>query len=90
MDGDEMPQHTEIKYEDFLSQPRQILIEILNLIGSEIDEDFFKSIPAVKKNNFNKWKKGFTPGELEKIYPILAPKLVELGYEANGCSSRGI
>jgi hypothetical protein len=73
----------EIKYENFLIHPRETLIEVLNFIGGKIDEDFFKSLPPIKRNNFNKWEKEFTPGDLKKIDPILTPKLIELGYEGN-------
>ncbi len=37
-------------------------------------------IPTLKRNNFNKWEREFTSGEIMRIKPILAPLTEQLGY----------
>jgi hypothetical protein len=74
-------QRLEIRYEALISQPQSILTKILQFLKVEIYEEFFQSLPTLKKNNFDKWKKGFTEAQLSELHPILTQKLLELGYE---------
>jgi hypothetical protein len=76
-------QKIEIRYEDFICKGEQILTRILNFLNLDANKDFWKSIPELKANNFNKWKNEFSREQISQIHTILAPMLVELGYEEN-------
>ena len=71
----------EIRYEAFITQPEVILTNILQFLNMKAYKEFFHSLPRLKKNNFDKWKKEFTKDQLNQIHPLLTPKLLELGYE---------
>lgn len=73
----------EIRYEDLLRFGDKVIINILDFLGLKTYEEFFVSIPKLKKNNFNKWKKEFSSKQASEIYDILSDKLIELGYEDN-------
>jgi len=70
----------EIRYEALMKNPHDVLSSLLNFLGYNCDNKFFQNIPALKTNNFNKWKNEFTTQELEEIKPILSPLLDDLGY----------
>jgi len=69
-----------IHYEDLVKDPRQILKKTLGFIGLSADERFFQHLPALKQQNFNKWKKEFSSEEISQIKPVLAPLLERLSY----------
>ncbi|MFC1892276.1 sulfotransferase [Thermodesulfobacteriota bacterium] len=71
----------EIRYENLLESPKENLEKILKFLGVDISEEFFQKIPVLKRGNFNKWSKEFTPEELKEISPTLTEKLIALGYE---------
>lgn len=73
----------EIRYEDLISEEKQNITKILNFLELRISDDFFASMPKLKANNFNKWKNEFSKDQISQIHPILAPMLIELGYEDN-------
>ena len=73
----------EIRYEDLISKGEQTITHILNFLKLDAETDFWKSIPQLKANNFNKWKNEFSKVQISQIYAILAPLLIELGYEDN-------
>jgi hypothetical protein len=70
----------EIRYEDFLNSPEEVLKEILQVLEVDCPFDFFRNIPNIKRNNFSKWGRGFSPFEISEFKPVLAPLLEELGY----------
>ena len=69
-----------IWYEDFVQRPGETIESVLNFIGAENASAFYDKLPDIKAGNFNKWRKAFTPDEIEQIRPILTPALDELGY----------
>jgi hypothetical protein len=71
----------EIRYEVFITQPEDILTNILQFLNMKGYGEFFHSLPNLKKNNFDKWRKEFSKDQLNEIHPILTPKLLELRYE---------
>jgi len=70
----------ELKYEDFLKYPDQILGNLLDFLKLDSDLKFFDAAPKLNTTNFNKWKKELTTDEIELIKPILGPCLKKLGY----------
>jgi len=71
----------EIRYEELISYGGKIITEILKFLDMKPHENFYSSIPKLKKYNSNKWRTEFTGDQLNEINPILLPKLTELGYE---------
>jgi hypothetical protein len=73
----------EIRYEQFTNEGMKTLTEVLEFLRCNTYDQFFTSIPKLKKNNFNKWKTEFSRHQLQEIHPILTPMLIELGYESS-------
>ena len=73
----------EVRYEDLLRFPEDTIKNILSFLELEANKNFFVTIPKINSGNFNKWKKEFTPKEIEQIKPILTPSLKKLGYVNN-------
>jgi hypothetical protein len=71
----------EIRYETLTDEGENTLERILEFINLKSSEQFYSSIPVLKKGNFNKWRKQFSPEQLSEIQDIVGPKLIELGYE---------
>lgn len=69
-----------LKYENFVQHVDKTLENILDFVGAKNDSDFYSQVPAIKTQNFNKWKSVFSDKEIEEIKPILFPMLDELGY----------
>jgi hypothetical protein len=76
-------QKIEIRYEDLIARDKQTIKDILNFLNLKAKESFWKSIPKLKFNNFNKWKIEFTQEQINEIRPILTPTLIELEYDNN-------
>jgi hypothetical protein len=70
-----------LRYEDFVEDPRAKLEELLEFLGLKSSPEYFDAIPRLKAGNFGKWRKEFTPRELEAIIPIIRPCLLKMGYE---------
>jgi len=71
----------EIRYEDFITRPERALEKLFDFLGVSYPEGLIEEIPPLKANNFNKWRKEFTAGQIREIGPVLTEKLIELGYE---------
>ncbi len=72
----------EITYEHLLANPRATLRRVLEFLNVDAaDSDFYSNMPAIRQNNTNKWREGFSPEEISAIRSILSPLLGELGYE---------
>lgn len=71
---------TEIRYEDLLSRPGETVEGVLKTIGAGAAPEWCGTGPALRRENTGKWKKGFSPGEISLLKPILTPLLGELGY----------
>lgn len=69
-----------IRYEDLITDPTTKINEILDFIGVKSNGDYMASLPELKAGNYNKWKSEFTDSQLQEIYLILTPQLIELGY----------
>jgi hypothetical protein len=72
-----------IRYEDLITQPETKIGEILDFIGVKSSRVFMDSLPELKAGNCNKWKDEFSISQLNEIYSILTPPLLELGYAAS-------
>ena len=70
----------EIRYEDLVRQPLDVLHEIFTFLQQDIPGNFDKRMPPVKSTNFNKWEHGFSLAEKQLIGPIINPLLIQLGY----------
>jgi hypothetical protein len=70
----------EIRYEDFIRNPQDILARVLRFLDLAMSDDFFQRIPPINAHNFGKWETAFSAKQLGHIGPILNPKLIELGY----------
>ena len=73
----------EIRYEELISKGEKVIKKILDFLGLKKNELFFSSIPQLKKDNFNKWRKEFSSEQVKEIHSILSPMLLKLGYEKN-------
>ncbi len=78
-----------VRYEDLLRHPNLILERIFAFIGVDMPEGFADKLPPLKRDNFGKWPKAFTPDEKALIGPILQPLLTELGYADSDLWYRG-
>jgi hypothetical protein len=74
----------EIRYEELLTKPEDTLTRVFDVLEVDISDDFFSRIPRLKKGNFHKWGREFSPQEIEEIKPILDPLLKDLGYADQG------
>ena len=85
----------EARFEDLIASPQATLNTIGNFIDQKLDYDRIREIGygsvskpntsfrAESRENFNpvgRWKKGFSPEELERFERIVGPTLNELGY----------
>lgn len=70
----------EIRYENLLADPEDVLNSILEYLGHPADGNFFKAIPRLKAGNSQKWRNAFNADEIEAIKPILTPMLEKTGY----------
>lgn len=70
----------EIRYEELLHRPEEVLGGGLHMLKAGEDPDFLSNMPAVRQGNTNKWQAGFTSEEIERIKPILHPMLTRLCY----------
>jgi len=73
----------ELKYEDFIQNPIENLKRIIEFLGLKYESHMVDRLPAIKKNNKNKWKTEFTLKKLQNIGPIITDELIRLEYENN-------
>ena len=73
----------EIRYEDLIHSPKEVLNTILAFLSVSHNPDFFNIIPKLKRSNFNKWEKEFNYNQLKTIGPIIGNELINLGYTEN-------
>lgn len=80
---DDIPdrQKMAIRYEDLIRQGPDLINTVLDFLAVKPDPQFIDSLPALKKENFNKWKNEFSPRQLDQIRPVLSPMLISTGYE---------
>jgi hypothetical protein len=69
-----------IRYEELITNPETKINEILEFIGVKSSPEFMASLPVLKADNYDKWKREFSKSQLKEIYSILTPQLLELGY----------
>lgn len=70
----------EIRYEDFLIQPKKTLTGIFEFLAVPFPPDFMDLMPTLKISNYDKWRQGFSAEQKESIGPILQPLLSQFGY----------
>jgi len=73
-------QFLEVRYEEFLEQPKETLLEVFDFLQAPLPEDFMSRLPLLRTHNYGKWKKAYSDAERMQIGPILHPLLVQLGY----------
>ena len=71
----------EIRYENFIQHPKDVLKNVINFLGCSIPQTYWGMIPKINPDNYSKWKTELTDREIREIGPILSPKLIELDYE---------
>ncbi len=72
--------YLEVRYEEFLKRPQKILQKIFDFLEMPFPIDFMSLIPALKTNNFGKWKDAFSEEEKALIGSVFYPLLKQLGY----------
>ncbi|MBN2062578.1 MAG: sulfotransferase [Deltaproteobacteria bacterium] len=72
-----------IRYENLIREGKETIDMILEFLKLDQYDEFYSLMPVLKQDNFNKWQKEFTREQINEIKPILAPILIELGYETN-------
>jgi len=75
----------EIRYEDFLKQPKKILKGIFEFLAVPFPSGFMDLMPPLKVSNYDKWRHAFSAQQKERMGPILQPLLLQFGY-AKGSS----
>lgn len=74
----------EIRYEKFVAEGERTIADVLRFLGLAGYEQFLRSMPKLKKDNYDKWRKEFSRKQLMEIDALLTPMLIELGYENKG------
>jgi len=69
-----------VHYEDLIKDGPATLTNILNFLGCQYTKELY-SDTVLRLDNTQKWIKGFSSEQLQKLHPIITPRLVELGYE---------
>lgn len=70
----------EIRYEDLIQSPKNVLQKLFDLIHVAVSPAFFDKIPEINHHNSNKWENELSYDEIKKIKPILSPLIDRLGY----------
>lgn len=92
-------QYIEVRYEDLVGKPREVLAQLSAFIDQELDYDVIQrsGIGSVSQPNssfreegrsgafspIGRWKKFFSPREAEKFESLTGQTLQELGYECS-------
>ncbi len=71
----------ELRYEDLIQRGTDKIKSVLDFLAVKPDSNFIDSLPALKKDNFNKWKKEFSSQQVNGIRQVLSPMLISTGYE---------
>ena len=73
-----------LRYEDMVSDNYQYLVsEIMDFLQLPCTRTYIGTMPKIRLGNTKKWQKELSQGEIKEIGPIVADKLIELGYESN-------
>ena len=72
-----------VRYETFIRNPIVELKRILAFLGYGASDEYINSLPKILANNTSKWAHAFNADEIREMGPVLAPMLLELGYEKN-------
>ncbi len=89
-DLEQIPQDRwlQVRYEDFVANPRKHLGEIYEFCELEGDEAFVDSIAAkVRTSSVERWRSDLTRQALDEAMPIMAPCLEMLGYQSEHAMS---
>jgi hypothetical protein len=65
----------EIRYEDLITRPQDTIGRVMSFLGLALQEDFYNRIPAMKQDNFNKWKRELTRQQLTVVQIVIARML---------------
>jgi hypothetical protein len=89
------PDYTEVRFEDLIASPQEVLNQVGRFIDHELDDARIRlvaygsvakpntSFQAEPPENFNpvgRWRKSFSPQQLERFERMMGPTLQELGY----------
>jgi len=74
--------YTELKYEDFCSDPRRVLSEVASFCGLEWPPALLERLGAGIRRGNDKWQGSFTAGEMAKLNRVAGPLLSSLGYDS--------
>ena len=69
-----------VRYEDLIQTPFKKITQILDFLGLDAHKTFFESLPKLRANNYNKWKKEFSKEDLKEINPIVIHQLKRFTY----------
>lgn len=85
-------QYLEIRYEDLIAEPEQILNTICAFLGEEYDPDMFKTSKPqnlgktplvhapIKNDNREKWRTKMTPKQIQVFEAVAGSTLEDFGY----------
>jgi len=73
--------YMEVKYEDFVVKPKEILTRVGNMCGLKWNNGQLDNIGSDLENRNYKWRDKFTLSEIETLNSILGDLLRKLGYE---------
>ena len=74
----------EIRYESLITDPQATIEQMASFLKLQTSKDFYRRIPKLKSNNFNKWKRQLDRRQLAEIKDIVTPMLLHYGYERTG------
>ena len=76
----------EVRYEDFVEDPRRTMMEILGFMGLEWTDQFEARFVqhTFRTDRLDAYVRDLDPGDVERLDVILAEHLRELGYRVTG------
>jgi hypothetical protein len=95
------PDYTEVRYEDLVSQPREVLERLSSFVGQKLDYDEIQKagIGSVSQPNTSfqqekgftpvgRWRKFYSPEQLAAFEALVGKTLDELGYERSAPAAK--
>lgn len=80
-------QYLEVRYEEFIRQPKQVLRHVLAFCDLQWTDGFERFVESFALQSMNfKFKNQFTPQQLAQIEAMVAPLAEQLGYEMEEAS----
>jgi hypothetical protein len=74
-------QFIEVKYEDFMQRPAELMARVAERLGLVWSTDFLDNLAADLENRNYKWRENLSPAQQELLAPVVGDLLQRLGYD---------